>query len=370
MEPLTHFLTGAAISRASGLNKRTLYATVTCVLAAEAADLDMVAYFRGPITGFAHHRGITHTFIGVPFVAAFVVGLVYVAWRWGGRRAAQRAPSPAPASDKIAVVDPAKTPRWGLLYGFAVICGLSHVLLDFTNNYGVRPFEPFSYKWYSWDIVFIYEPLLYVFLIGGLLLPSLFALINDEIGARRRGPRGQGGAIVALVLMLLLWGVRDYQHRRAIAALNARLYHGEDPVRVSAYPYILNPFRWYGVVECDDFFVQANVDSLTPEVAPGGRETTRFKREETPPDLAAKDSRLGHVYLDWAQYPMTEVERTTNPSGYLVRFYDLRYDYPDTRQDRKVLSARVELDDKLDVTAMFFGTRQQRPDFFSTTDKR
>ena len=38
LEPITHFLTGACISRATGLNKRTLYATTTCVLAAEAAD--------------------------------------------------------------------------------------------------------------------------------------------------------------------------------------------------------------------------------------------------------------------------------------------------------------------------------------------
>lgn len=370
MEPITHFLTGAAISRATGLNKRTLYATVTCVLAAEAADLDMVAYFRGPITGFAHHRGITHTFVGVPFVAAFVVGMVYLFWRWQRKAPPEPVGSPDSTTDKIVVHDPAKSPRWGLLYGFALLCGLSHILLDFTNNYGVRPFEPFSYKWYSWDIVFIYEPLLYVFLIGGLVLPSLFGLINEEIGARRRGPRGQGGAIVALVLMVLLWGLRDYQHRRAVATLEARLYHSEDPIRVSAYPYILNPFRWYGVVECDDFFVQADVNSLNPDVAPNGFETTRFKREETPPDIKAKDSPLGHVYLDWAQYPMTEVERTTEPSGYLVRFYDLRYDYPDRRPNRSTLSARVELDDKLDVIAMFFGTRQQRPDFFSTGDKR
>ena len=367
MEPLTHFLTGAAISRATGLNKRTLYATATCVLAAEAADLDMVAYFRGPITGFEHHRGITHSFVGVPFVAAFVVGLMYLFWRWRRKAPPETQTSP---TDKIPVPDPARTPRWGLLYGFAVLCGLSHILLDFTNNYGVRPFEPFSYKWYSWDIVFIYEPLLYVFLLGGLLLPSLFALINEEIGSRRRGPRGQGGAIVALVLMVALWGLRDYQHRRAVAAMEARMYHGEDPLRASAYPYVLNPFHWYGVVECEDFFVQMNVNSLGPEVDPRGNAATRFKREETPPDETAKNTRLGHVYLDWAQYPMTEVERTTQPNGYTVRFYDLRYDYPELRRNRSVLSARVELDEQLNVVAMFFGARQQRPDLLDPRNAR
>lgn len=366
LEPLTHFLTGACISRATGLNKRTLYATTTCVLAAEAADLDVFAYFGGPITGFAHHRGITHTFLGVPFVAALVVGFMYLIWRWRHKPPPSALDHP---TDKIATPDPAKTPHWGLLYGFACVAGLSHILLDFTNNYGVRPFEPFSYKWCSWDIVFIFEPLLYVFLLGGLLLPSLFGLINEEIGGRRKGPRGQGGAVAALVLMVCLWGLRDYQHRRAIAALDARMYHGAEPLRVSAYPYYLNPFKWYGVVETEGFFEQVLVDSLAPEVDASGASTTRFKREETPPDLAAKDSRLGHVYLDWAQYPLTEVERSSDPPGYLVRFYDLRFDYPERRGNRVSLSARVLLDEQLHVTAMFFGARQQRPDLLDPDNK-
>jgi len=41
MEPITHFLTGACIGRA-GLNRKTTYATLAAVLAAEAADLDVL----------------------------------------------------------------------------------------------------------------------------------------------------------------------------------------------------------------------------------------------------------------------------------------------------------------------------------------
>ena len=49
MEPITHFLTGACIGRA-GLNRKTAYATLAAVLAAEAADID-VAHHRGPGPG-------------------------------------------------------------------------------------------------------------------------------------------------------------------------------------------------------------------------------------------------------------------------------------------------------------------------------
>ncbi len=100
MEPITHFLTGACIGRA-GLNRKTAYATLAAVLAAEAADLDIVWGFAGPVEGLKHHRGITHTFIAVPFVAAAAVGATWLYHRWIERRRARRAkplrpPNPAP----------------------------------------------------------------------------------------------------------------------------------------------------------------------------------------------------------------------------------------------------------------------------------
>ncbi len=270
MEPITHFLTGAVISR-TGLNRKTALATATLVLAAEAPDVDILCYLKGPVFGFAHHRGITHAFVGAPFVAAAVVGFIYLTWRLkkrvrkdgGGPR---EAAEPAPVSNW-----PSKVPRWGWLYLFALMGVLSHILLDFTNAYGVRPFEPFSYRWYSWDIVSIIEPLIYVALLAGLLLPGLFALINEEVSSRRRLPRGRAGAILALMGVVLVWGVRDYEHRRAIAVMNSVLYNGAEAQRVGAYPYMVNPFRWYGVAETENFFERMEVDSLTPEVDPEGR---------------------------------------------------------------------------------------------------
>ena len=250
-------------------------------------------------------------------------------------------------------------PRWGLLFGCAYLAGLSHILLDFTNNYGVRPFWPFSGRWYSWDIVFIIEPALLLLLIGGLVLPSLFFLINEEIGSRARGPKGKLGARLALIGVLLVWGVRDYEHRRAVAAMDARLYEGADPIRVSAFPNMLNPFRWNGVVETEDFFATMPVDSLTPEVDPRGDMRIRPKPEETDITLAAKKSYLGRVFLDWAQYPITETEQVTSPQpGYVVRFRDLRFEYPGPPR-RNPLSAGVQLDSNLRVVREFMGSRSK-----------
>jgi inner membrane protein len=341
LEPLTHFLTGACLARA-GFNRKTALATATMTLAAEAPDIDIIGSFKDPVFGFAHHRGFTHSFPGLLLVQAVVVGLIYVIWRMRGHR----------------IKDPNMPPRWGLLFLFAYLAGLTHILLDFTNNYGVRPFWPFSERWYSWDIVFIVEPLLWVFLIGGLVVPPLFSLINDEIGVRRKGPAGRLAAVVALLGVIAVWSVRDYEHRRAVQALDSRVYQGDDPVRVSAYPNWLNPFRWYGVVETRDFFATMAVDSSVPDVDPEGRMGIRHKPEETPVTLAAKRSELGRVYLDWAKYPVVETEQTE--SGYIVRFRDLRY-YDPNQTRRDILGARVELDRSLNVVGESFGSRSRRP---------
>jgi len=327
----------------AGLNRKTALATATLTLAAEAPDIDVLSSFKGPGFGFAHHRGFTHSVLGAALVSAAAVGVIYLVWRLRGRKTR----------------DPNLPPRWGVLFGFAYLAGLSHLLLDFTNNYGVRPFWPFSERWYSWDIVFIIEPVMYVFLAGALLLSALFSLVNEEVGGRRRGPQGRLAASLALLGVAAMWGVRDYEHRRAIAALESRLYREADPIRVSAYPYMWNPFRWYGVVETANFFAQTLVDSAAGDVDPDGQMRIRYKPEETEVTLAAKRSYLGQVYLDWARYPVTETQEVEKPQpGYIVRFRDLRYDYPG-RMGGSPLGAGVELDRSLNVVAERFGWRRK-----------
>jgi inner membrane protein len=346
LEPVTHFLIGAVMGRA-GLNRKTALATATLTLAAEAPDLDVLSRFGGSAFGLNHHRGFTHSFLGAPLVAAVVVGFIYLIWRLRGRKTR----------------NPKLPPRWGLLFAYACLAGLSHILLDFTNNYGVRPFWPFSERWISWDIVFIVEPVMLVALTLGLILPGLFSLINEEIGARSKDamPRGRLAAILALLTVFANWGVRDYEHRRAVASLQSRNYQGADAIRASAYPYWVNPFRWYGVVETPAFFATMNVDSLASEVDPEAQMQIRYKPEETPVTLAAKQSYLGRVYLSWARYPVTETEQLQNDAvessraAYTVRLRDLRYEYPG-RSARATLGAVVFLTRDLQIVDERFGT--------------
>ncbi|HEY6348817.1 MAG TPA: metal-dependent hydrolase [Candidatus Angelobacter sp.] len=345
MEPVTHFLTGACLSRA-GLNRKTGLATLTLVLASEMPDLDIVSSLGGSVSYLQHHRGITHTLLGAPFVAAGTLGVVYGIYRLLLSRGHEFK----------------RPPNWRLLYLYALFSALLHIFLDFTNSYGIRPFAPFSWKWYSWDILFILDPVLLAVLVLGLVIPPLLGLISDEIGARK-SVRGRGGAIFALVFFLAVIYVRDFEHRRAVNILTSLTYRDEEPLRASAYPTLFNPFEWIGVVETRDFFTSGTANPRQGTFEADDRLPPHYKGEETAVTLAAKKSRLGGIYLDWAQYPVVEAERLPDEKGYKVRFVDWRFIRISSDRQSFPLAGYVILDSKLNVVDMSVGgPSPQRPE--------
>ncbi len=282
MEPVTHFMTGACLSRA-GLNRKTAYATLAMTLAAEAPDLDILWGFRGPVANFQHHRGITHTFLGAPFVALVVVAVI---WLYHRRRKKK----------------PEQPVRWGFLYAFALLAALSHLLLDFTNNYGLRPFFPFNPRWYSWDIVFIFEPVIFCVLLLALVVPALLGITDREIGVRRKPFRGRGWAIFALLAVVLVWIVRNAEHERALSLVRNSNFTDARILKAAAEPYPVNPYKWFAIVETPDFFQSGMVNTRTGEAR--ANDVVFYKPPVTMATLAAKRSWLGHVYLDWSQFPL------------------------------------------------------------------
>lgn len=348
MDPVTHMLTGACLGRA-GLNRTTALATLTLALATEAPDIDSFAYLGGPVAMLEHHRGITHSFLGAPFVAAMVLAIVYGVYRWRQSRDTNSREPRAKAP-----------PNWKLLYAYACLGALVHLFQDFTNNYGVRPFAPFNPKWYSWDIVFIVDPFMLAALFLALVLPGLLALVTEEIGSRKPQFRGRAAAVLALICVAAVVLFRDFEHRRAVNALNARTYRNQEPLRASAFPHFLSPFAWNGVVETRDFFYMLPVDSRTGEIDPLNKGIVRFKPEETPATLAAKKSQLGRVYLDWAGYPMVSVDALEG-GRQRVEFEDLRFETVDgvTHHRNTPLTGSVVLGPQLRVEEMFTGRPPQ-----------
>jgi len=324
MEPVTHFLTGACIGRA-GLNRRTAYATLAATLAAEAPDLDTLWSLAGPVASFQHHRGITHTFLAAPFMAAIVTGFIWTLDRLFFARI-QRKPDPQPI-------------RWLWVWIAAFIAHLSHLLLDWTNNYGLRPFFPFNPRWYAGSFVFIAEPVLWALLLIALIIPGLLGLADREIGARRTQFRGRGWAIFALTGMAVFWCWRWTEHAKAQNLAEAAHVAPTPATRVAVEPYPINPWRWHAILETASTWQTAEVDTRTGAVQSDPLTNALFKPQDTPSLEAAKRTQLGRVYLDWSPWPVVRdlgpmtipgqppPNFPANRKWSTVEFSDLRFAY-------------------------------------------
>lgn len=302
MEPITHFLTGACIGRA-GLNRKTAYATLAATMAAEAADADILWMLKGPVDELKHHRGITHTLIGAPVVAGVVVGAIWLWHLWAERRRQRKLESAnlEPGAPVPRRLQP-KAVRWRWLYGTALIAALSHILLDWTNNYGVRPFFPFNPRWYEGSFVFIAEPVLWGLLLIALILPGLFGLTDREIGARRTEFRGRGWAIFALTGMVVLWCWRWAEHAQAEALLSNAQVASMPVKRMTIEPYPVNPYRWHAILETAGFYQTVEVNTRTGSIASDAQTDVMYKPTDTPAVEAAKKTYLGQVYQDWGKW--------------------------------------------------------------------
>jgi inner membrane protein len=353
-------LTGACLSRALGLPERVRYATAACVIAAELPDADYIYRLGGPLVYFQHHRGWTHALWSLPVQTALVVGAFWLLH--STRRSWKRKRS----------YEPAET-NWPLLSGVVLLALLSHILLDWTNNYGVRPFAPFNPHWYAGGIIYIAEPLLWLFLGAALLLPLLLSLVHREIGIRRTRHDGQGLAIAALVLMVGLWGYRILQRGDAETQANGQEYRGGAVLRTSLDPYPINPYRWHLVVETPLNFQSATIETRT------GLVDTQQVYPKPPITLytqAARASWLGQVYLDWSKFPLVvdagaagdvHPEMDLSPHDralHVVQFGDLRFRYDAIglrdNAGRPPLGAEAWVDDGGHVERIFIGSTEQK----------
>ena len=80
MDNITHTLTGLAISQA-GFNRKTRFATLAILVGSNLPDVDSVSGFWGSVTYLQHHRGITHSIVGVAALGLALGGAFYVLGR-------------------------------------------------------------------------------------------------------------------------------------------------------------------------------------------------------------------------------------------------------------------------------------------------
>ena len=211
MENITHsligtVLAGAALTDDATKPTRRLFLAAG-ILASNAPDLDLLytSITPAPVGYLLHHRGHTHTLVGLIPLA---VGLAVVALALPAGRQLRRA----------------ETRRLSLV----IVAGLAaHLAMDATNWYGVHPFYPIDNRWYYGDALFIFEPWLWLILglVAGMnahrrlaraALIGLVVALSIATGVLNLVP---WAALVTLTVaaVAIVWSVRHWSSRKRAA---------------------------------------------------------------------------------------------------------------------------------------------------------
>lgn len=283
MDNLTHSLVGLMLARA-GLEKTTPHGTAMMVLAANVPDIDGVSWLGGTLGMIEYHRTYTHALVFMPLMALLPMLLARVRFSWQSFLA-------------------------------ALIGVFSHLLLDWTNSYGIPLALPFSWHRFRLDIANVFDVWIWGILLGAVVAMALAQ--RARVGNRR------GWACAALAALLVFEGVRTVSHARAVAVMSTRLYEGAPPQRVTALPGALNPLAWRGVVEGPGFVMILPVDVTN---GPG---TGRIYPVAAPiPAMdAALNTRPFQVFSRWSQLPFWKVMPVAE--GLRLDLIDLRFGTPD-----------------------------------------
>lgn len=171
MDNLTHSFVGAALAEvtlrdgATPARRRLFLAAGVVASNFPDADLVYVGITPAPLGYLLHHRGHTHTVLGLIAQLALLAGPCLL----------------LPAVRRLASGD-----RKRLLALIAVSLA-GHLAMDYSNTYGIHPFHPFDSRWYYGDAVFILEPWLWI-------------VLGAAAAANAQGPLGRAG-LAALVLV-------------------------------------------------------------------------------------------------------------------------------------------------------------------------
>jgi len=315
MDPLTHALASYTLKRAA-FPRVSRSVTLAILVAGIIADVDIFSRYFGPSAYLSFDRTFFHSLLAALLIALLATLPFFFL-------------KPKNNQTKLAPAN---------VFGASLAAALLHLLLDLCQSSGVALLWPFSSLRFALDWLPYLDLWALGIVLAGVLLPLISGLVTEEIGARKKGPRGRLGASFSLAAVLFYLIARSVLHGNAIATLESRTYRGESARRVAAFAESNSPFLWRGIVETERALLEVDVPvGLGSDFDPGAAVTT-YKPEPSPALDAARNSAVARRFLHVARFPKASVEQTQ--TGYHVILRDLG----DTRGSAAALPVQALID--------------------------
>ena len=290
MDNVCHTLVGAACARA-GLTRPTRLAATTSMIAANLPDVDVLVFLTD-VPSVAFRRGWTHGVLAQALLPAVLAGVMLAIARKVPPRAGRAAAAAAP----------------GPLLVLSYVGVLSHVFLDYLNNYGVRLLMPFSDRWFYGDAVFIVDPWLWI-------------LFGTAVALGRRGSvRGTRRCLIAASVYILCMAVSARAARTIVKDAWQR-EHGAPPQELMAGPVAVNPLRKALIVDAGRYYRTGSFTWIPRRVVFDAAQVPR--NDDHPATAAARRDPGVAGVLVWSRFPFWEI--APGPDGTRVTVRDMRF---------------------------------------------
>jgi membrane-bound metal-dependent hydrolase YbcI (DUF457 family) len=319
LENIAHTFLGSALAQA-GLKKLSGMGMATLVIAANLPDIDLVWSFYSYTSYLIHHRGFTHSFIGIIPQMFILSAIMYFFGKWQKSK------------------DPEKPDvNFGGLLLLSCLGLLSHLGLDYLNDYGIRPYLPVNETKFFSASIFILDAWFWL-LLGGytfltinltrlvLILFSLFALISSLliaffpelpsvsriiylagvlllIACRRKFGRLENRSLgITAFSLFFLYNIIVVQLRTAAEKRfsEAKTAIISRPVeRFLLSPVALNPFRWNFIAANKEYLYLGSISSLKPERQITGTLPTNFSDPLVRKTLETETGQVMQYFTDY-----------------------------------------------------------------------
>lgn len=210
------------------------------VAGSQAPDLDNLLRLRGNACYIRNHRGISHSLPAILAWTAAITILLQLLYRG--------------------------SLPWASIIGWTLLAVSLHVLTDLFNAYGTQAMRPFNEKWISWNIIHIFDPVIFTLHLIAIvswaagvaeptvLFPALYLVLAVYFAwrtaaarstvaklARLDKSRKSGDAYIAIpTISLTIWNIvkQDAEGAFSVGMLRNDDLHWVDHVRCSNHPAV------------------------------------------------------------------------------------------------------------------------------------